>query len=67
MNTFEHKGKSTFLEQEKYKLFNPSFAAWATISQPCFSEQEILNRRLHSRLQNNQKLQAPHSGMKSLP
>lgn len=32
MNTFEHKGKSTFLERKKYKLFILSFEAWVTTS-----------------------------------
>lgn len=32
MDAFEHKGESTFLEQEKYKLVILSFEAWATVS-----------------------------------
>lgn len=46
MNTFEDKGESTFLEQEKYKLVIPSLEVWAAISgfparnpHPCFCKQ----------------------------
>lgn len=57
MNTFEHKGESTFLEQEKYKRFIPAFEAGAAISgipaqklHPCFCKQVRDSEEAASRL-----------------